>query len=63
VKAYIHCNWQQFVNCEDPEIALYEATSAITAENAHEWFRHSGYHVDQTQCILDYLAKLYANEL
>jgi len=43
VKAWIRKNWRRMQNAEDPFIALYEASGAVTAEKAIEWFRHSGY--------------------
>jgi len=32
-------------NAEDPFVALYEASGAVTANKAKEWFQHAGYHV------------------
>ena len=45
VKAWIRRNWGHVQTAEDPFIALYEASGAVTADKAKEWFRHSGYHV------------------
>ncbi|KIL63077.1 hypothetical protein M378DRAFT_80334 [Amanita muscaria Koide BX008] len=43
VKAWIRRHWRHMQSAEVPEIALYEAAGAVTAEKAQEWFRHSGY--------------------
>lgn len=43
VKAWIRRNWLRMQNAEDPFIAIYEASGAVTGDKSKEWFRHSGY--------------------
>ncbi|KAJ7653527.1 hypothetical protein B0H17DRAFT_902432, partial [Mycena rosella] len=43
IKAWIRRHWRRMQNSETPELDLYEACGAVTAEKVREWFRHSGY--------------------
>ncbi|KAG2749002.1 hypothetical protein P692DRAFT_201713760, partial [Suillus brevipes Sb2] len=43
LKAYIRRHGHQLRQLEDPVDALLEATSCITAEKAHGWFKNAGY--------------------
>lgn len=46
VKHWIRRNWRNMQAAEYPEIALLEASGAVTAEKARGWFRHSGYNIE-----------------
>ena len=42
VKAWIQQHWLHTQHAEDPIVALYEASAAVTGEKAKAWFQWTG---------------------